>query len=178
MPRLPNILIAGTPGTGKSTLVSKLLNNVKLPAEYEHVDVNEFAKANGCLGEHDAVLDCDILDEDKLIVALELTLEDGGKILDYHGADLFPEDLIDHVFVTRTDNSILYDRYTDRGYSELKVSNNIQSEIFQVILDEALEGFGEDGVTELQNNNLADLEANCDKVIKWIKDWIEENEDN
>jgi adenylate kinase len=44
----------------------------------------------------------------------------GGKIVDYHGCDFFPERWFDIVFVLQTDNSHLYDRLVQR-YANLKL---------------------------------------------------------
>ena len=41
-------------------------------------------------------------------------MSEGGVIVDYHGCDFFPERWFDIVFVLRTDNSILYNRLTQR----------------------------------------------------------------
>lgn len=38
----------------------------------------------------------------------------GGVIIDYHGCDFFPERWFDIVFVLRTDNTVLYDRLSER----------------------------------------------------------------
>jgi adenylate kinase len=43
----------------------------------------------------------------------------GGKIVDYHGCDFFPERWFDIVFVLQTDNSHLYDRLIQR-YTQIK----------------------------------------------------------
>ena len=45
----------------------------------------------------------------------------GGVIVDYHGCDFFPERWFDKVFVLRTDNTILYDRLTQR----YKINNSV-----------------------------------------------------
>lgn len=45
---------------------------------------------------------------------LEDKIEEGGKIIDYHGCDFFPERFFDIVFVLRTDNTLLYDRLAAR----------------------------------------------------------------
>lgn len=41
-------------------------------------------------------------------------MESGGVIVDFHGADLFPERWFDLVVVLRTDNSVLYPRLQSR----------------------------------------------------------------
>jgi hypothetical protein len=41
-------------------------------------------------------------------------MEEGGKVVDYHGCDFFPKRWFDIVFVLRTDNTVLYDRLSAR----------------------------------------------------------------
>lgn len=48
-------------------------------------------------------------------------MEEGGKIIDYHGCDFFPERWFDVVFVLRTNNTLLYDRLEKRFVSQTRV---------------------------------------------------------
>jgi len=48
-------------------------------------------------------------------------MEEGGKIIDYHGCDFFPERWFDVVFVLRTNNTLLYDRLEKRFVTQTKV---------------------------------------------------------
>lgn len=50
----------------------------------------------------------------QLIDEMEDRMGQGGKIVDYHGCDFFPERWFDIVFVLRTDNTVLYDRLAFR----------------------------------------------------------------
>jgi adenylate kinase len=49
-----------------------------------------------------------------LLDELEARMEVGGKIIDYHGCDFFPERWFDVVFVLRTNNTLLFDRLEKR----------------------------------------------------------------
>ncbi|OBS66694.1 hypothetical protein A6R68_04759, partial [Neotoma lepida] len=69
-------------------------------------------------------------------------MREGGVIVDYHGCDFFPERWFHIVFVLRTDNTIL-------GYSEKKLQDNIQCEIFQVLYEEARASYREEIVHQL-----------------------------
>uniref|UniRef100_A0A1I8J050 Adenylate kinase isoenzyme 6 homolog n=1 Tax=Macrostomum lignano TaxID=282301 RepID=A0A1I8J050_9PLAT len=124
----PNILVTGTPGTGKSTLCQELAN--RLPS-VTHVCVGEVAKANDYFDGWDEATQCHFLDEDRLLDDLEERLADGGCLVDYHSAELFPERWFQAVFVLRTENSLLYQRLKARNYAEAKVQQNVQCEIFQ-----------------------------------------------
>ena len=66
--------------------------------------------------------------------------------------------------------SIIY--FVARGYNKDKISNNVQCEIFQTILEEARESYNFDVVHELANNLPEDLERNVDIISKYIQDWI------
>ncbi|XLS47273.1 hypothetical protein HN51_021631 [Arachis hypogaea] len=81
----PNILVTGTPGTGKTTTCTALAEAIQL----RHINVGDLV--------------CDELEDQ---------MEEGENIVDYHG-----------------------------GYNESKLSNNIECEIFQVLLEEAKESY-------------------------------------
>lgn len=59
-----------------------------------------------------------------------------------------------------------------RGYNNDKISNNVQCEIFQTILEEARESYNFDIVHELASNLPEDLERNVDIISQYIQDWI------
>ena len=96
---------------------------------------------------------------------IEPLIENGGVIVDYHGADFFPERWFDVVVLLRTDNSVLYKRLQARGYSEKKLADNIEAEIMQVILDEARDAYQSDVVVEMMSNNIEELEGNANRIV-------------
>ncbi|XP_078041590.1 adenylate kinase isoenzyme 6 isoform X2 [Augochlora pura] len=140
------------------------------------IDVSKFAIENKCLEEYDDVYQCPILDEDKLLDHMEEFMCKGGKIVDYHGADFFPERWFDIVFVLRTDNTILYDRLKERGYTGKKLEDNIDCEIFQTILEEAKSAYREEIVHELISNNMYEVTSNVDRICQWLEQWRIDNE--
>ncbi|KAK3776114.1 hypothetical protein RRG08_046781 [Elysia crispata] len=163
----PNIMIAGTPGTGKSTLGKELCQRTGL----NYINVGEVAQTAECMEGYDEELQCGILDEDRIIDELEDVMSQGGNVVDYHSCEFFPERWFDIVFVLRTDNGVLHSRLTERGYNEKKIESNISSEIFQVILDEAKESYAEGIVHELPSNTADELESNLDQIAQWLEDW-------
>ncbi|RWS27489.1 TAF9 RNA polymerase II: TATA box binding protein (TBP)-associated factor-like protein [Leptotrombidium deliense] len=166
----PNILVTGTPATGKSTICSRLQEKLK---EYQLINVSQFAKDNNLYDGYDEEFECNIIDEEQLVEKLTPIFENssGGVIIDFHGCDLFPEDWFDAVFVIRTSNTVLYDRLVERGYSERKLKNNVECEIFQTILDEAKEAFDENVVHELQNEVTEDISNNVETIVTFINNW-------
>lgn len=93
----------------------------------------------------------------------------GGNIIDFHSCDFFPERWIQLVIVLRTDNSVLYQRLQARNYSVKKVTENIEAEILQVVLDEARDSYDNRLVWELDSNNVAEQERNAERIVEWIK---------
>lgn len=55
-----------------------------------------------------------------------------------------------------------------RGYVGKKLEDNIQCEIFQIILDEVRDSYKVDIVYEFLSNNFEDLEDNLEKIFVWI----------
>ncbi|GLH09738.1 Adenylate kinase isoenzyme 6 homolog [Gryllus bimaculatus] len=164
---LPNILVTGTPGVGKSTLCTQLQERTGM----EWLEVSRIAKENNCLEEYDEVYKCPVLDEERVLDEMEDKMEEGGKIVDYHGCDFFPERWFDIVFVLRTNNTELYDRLVRRGYSGKKLEDNVQCEIFQTILEEAAQSYQPDIVNVLQNDSMDQLEDNTNRICAWIETW-------
>ena len=168
----PNILVTGTPGTGKTTLCKKLQE--KRP-NLKWINVGEFAKTNNCLGDWDSQYECHDIDEDKLIDDLEDAMAEGNVVLEHHVTDIFPERWFDAVFVLRTDNTQLFDRLQSRNYNEKKLDDNVQCEIFQTILDEARDSYKAEIVHEIRSDVIEDVDKNTNNISLWIDNWISNN---
>lgn len=165
---LPNIVITGTPGCGKTSHAEQLC--IEAPA-FKHINVTEFAKAHDCFDGYDEERKCHIVDEDKLCDALEPMLEQGGIVIDWHACDWLPERLVDLVIVLKTDNGILYDRLEKRGYPQSKIDENIDCEIMEVIANEARDAYAPEIVIELQSNTTEDMDENVHRIVSWIDTW-------
>ncbi|CAH9085202.1 unnamed protein product [Cuscuta epithymum] len=163
----PNILITGTPGTGKTTTASALAD----AAQLRHINIGDLVKVKNLHDGWDDELDCFIINEDLVCDELEDMMEQGGNIIDYHGCDFFPERWFDRVVVLQTENSFLFDRLKQRGYSDAKLSNNIECEIFQVLLEEAKESYREEIVFALTNNSIEDIARNVETLANWVSSW-------
>ncbi|KAF8948314.1 hypothetical protein BGZ47_005616 [Haplosporangium gracile] len=153
---LPNILITGTPGTGKTTTSEMAAEAAGLT----HINVGDLVKAKSLHEGLDTEYDSYILDEDKLIDEMEEMMRPGGKIVDFHTCEIFPERWFDLVVVLRTDNGLLYPRLESRGYNAKKINENMECEIMQVVLEEARESYEEQIVIELESNSIEQMEEN------------------
>lgn len=169
--KLPNILITGTPGTGK-TETSKL---VAEQTGLRHLNVSELVKEHKCYETRDEEFDTYIIDDDQVCDLLQPMIEEGGNIIDFHSVDLFPEDWFELILVLRADTSTLFDRLSERGYNEKKRSENIECEIMQVVLEEARESFDTNIIHELPSNNIDELESNVARMVSWLDNWKVDN---
>ena len=140
-----------------------------------YVNISELAKEHNFYCNYDAELQSYELDEDKVIDELDDAMKEGGNLVDYHGCDFFPERWFDIIFVLRCDNTLLYQRLEKRNYSERKIQENVQCEIFQTILDEAHESYKPEIVFELQSNTPDQMESNLNQIQNWIKQYKFEN---
>ncbi|KEP67141.1 UNVERIFIED_CONTAM: TAF9 RNA polymerase II, TATA box binding protein (TBP)-associated factor isoform 2 family protein [Hammondia hammondi] len=163
----PNILVTGTPGVGKTTFCRQLA----LETGMEHVNVGQLIKDERLFTEWDDEKNCSIFDEDLVVNKLEDIVSDGNKIVDFHSCDFMPDEWFDLVYVLRADTAVLYDRLEKRHYKEEKIRENVECEIFRVLLDEAIEAFGEDKVKELHSNNFTDLSDNVSAVTTSVNEW-------
>ncbi|KAL4789524.1 DUF1671-domain-containing protein [Aspergillus venezuelensis] len=164
----PNIIITGTPGVGKTVHCEQLAQDTGL----RHLSINQVAKDRGCYDTYDEELKSWVVDEDKLLDAIEDEVLHGGYLIDWHACDLFPKSWIDLVVVVRCPStSTLYDRLNSRGYHEAKLQENLDAEIFGVLLEEAREAFDEEIVVELNSEEDGDVEANCTRISAWIENW-------
>lgn len=66
---------------------------------------------------------------------------------------------------------MLMNCFCGRGYSGAKLSNNIECEIFQVLLEEAKESYPEDIVLALKSNTIEDITANVATLTDWVRNW-------
>ena len=108
----------------------------------------------------------------QLLDALEDdSVQNGGYIIDWHACDLFPESWIDLVVVLRTDTAKLYDRLKARQYPEKKLQENMDSEIMEVLLEEARGAYDEEIVVELRSDEAEDVEGNVERIETWIDNW-------
>lgn len=169
--RRPNILITGTPGSGKTATSSQIAERTG----FTHIEVSELVKTEGFHEGYDKEFDSYILDEDKLLDDLEIKLEAGGCVVDFHNCELFPERWFELVLVLRVDNTLLFDRLKDRGYSDHKIAENVECEIMQVILEEARESFAEEIVHEVKSETIEEMDSNVDRVVQWLEQWVQNN---
>lgn len=103
-------------------------------------------------------------------------MQKGNNIVEYHSSEFFPERWFDVVYVTTTDNELLYDRLKERGYNDLKINSNITCEIFKTLLEEAYNSYKKDIVFELSSNTEEDAKANIKTIVDWHTTWKDQKD--
>ncbi len=123
------VAITGTPGTGKTT-VAKILRE----RGYTVLSVNELAEKLDCIvGEDEG---CKIVDVERLREKINSVLPNGIVFLEGHLSHLLnPKKVI----VLRCNPLELKRRLESKGWSEEKVLENVEAELIDSILVEALE---------------------------------------
>ena len=151
------IALTGTPGTGKTT-ISQLFDE----QAYEVIDLTEYVKEKGLGEKGEKEFEVDIEQMKK-----SLEDEDFG-VLEGHLAHHIPVDIC---VVLRTRPDELRERLEDRDYSRGKVEENIQSEILDVVLSEAVEN--QETVVEIDTTG-----KDAEEAFKEVKRKIEEGEND
>lgn len=159
-PARPNLLLTGTPGVGKSTLARNLAEQLGL----RHVDVGQFARERDLYADFDEAHDCYYMHEDAVLDELEPIMEQGAVILDHHSCDWYPERWIQLAVVLSASTEVLYDRLDSRKYSQRKLQENLQSEIMQVVHEEAVNSYPRLQVLHLRNDTDQDLQTNIASI--------------
>jgi len=131
------ILVTGTPGTGKTT-ISRLIS-IKLNAG--HIDLTTYAQANHLTISRDKFRETDVIDLNAVrrSITEEIKKALGSIVIDGHYAsDVTKIDLVTRVFVLRREPWLLIEELTKRGYSKLKVQENVEAELLGVCLNETI----------------------------------------
>ncbi|KEG14657.1 putative kinase [Trypanosoma grayi] len=176
-PKGINILITGTPGTGKTSLAELLVEELE---GFKHIEVGKIVKDNEFYSEYDKELDTHIVeeeDEDRLLDYMEPLMVNGGnRVVDYHSSELFPRRWFHLVVVLRASTEVLFERLTVRKYSERKREENLEAEIHGLCEEEARGAYDEDIVMVRESNTLDDMGATVDLIRMRVESLIAERE--
>lgn len=120
------IAVTGTPGVGKTTVAERLADELGL----EYVDLTEEVRGGASAG-YDEERDTYVADID----ALEDSVPENA-VLDGHIAHRLEND---YTVVLRCAPDELRERLSERGWNEEKITENVESEVLDVVLAEVLE---------------------------------------
>lgn len=164
----PNILIVGTPGTGKTSLSKKLEKKLE---GYKRIELSKAIKKHKLYKEWDDEMGASIFDEKLVRNYLKSQLnkynsKNMGIILDFHSANFLKKKWFDLVFCLNVETHILFDRLEKRGYTQEKIKENVECEIFKVVRYEAEEIFSDEQLVDLQSNTAHEQRSNIKLILK------------
>lgn len=55
------------------------------------------------------------------------------------------------------------------------MQENLDTEIMEVLLQEALDAYDEEIVIELRSDTTEEMESNLDRIEAWVKQWKQDN---
>lgn len=131
------IIVTGTPGTGKTELSKALAER----AGFKYFDPIKAFSRKVKVG-YDSIRRTSIVDQKKLAANLAVFVrayKGKGLVIDSHMSHFLYSGLVNLAIVTRCNLKTLKRRLAAKGYSLPKVRENIEAEIFEICLQEALE---------------------------------------
>jgi adenylate kinase len=130
------VIVSGTPGTGKTTFAKEYAKKHNL----EYIDVNKIIDEYNLSLEYDNELQTKIIDTNKLNeVLIKIIKNNKNIVIDSHLSHYLPKKYVDKCFITKCELKVLKKRLTNRGYSEKKIRDNLDAEIFDTCRIEAQE---------------------------------------
>ena len=130
------IIVTGTPCTGKTTIAKKIAKQKKL----KYIDVNQIIKDNKLYSYYNKKDKSYVVDVKKLNKFLiQLIKKEKRVVLDSHLTHYLPNKYVDECIITKCKLKELKKRLQKRKYSKEKIRTNLDCEIFDVSLIEALE---------------------------------------
>lgn len=130
------IIVSGTPGTGKTTFAKKLAKKLN----YKYLDVKEIIRKNKLSEGYDKKRATDIIDIKKLNkVIIEILKKETNIVIDSHLSHYLPKKYVEKCYITKCPLPVLKKRLEERRYSEEKIRENLDAEIFDTCRIEALE---------------------------------------
>ncbi|RLE75485.1 MAG: kinase [Thermoprotei archaeon] len=164
------IVITGTPGTGKTSLAYLLAEKL----EYRVISLGEFAKEKNLITKYIKHLDSYDVDLEAMKKALKEEVKPGETVIvEGHVVDVIPAEFVELAIVLRLNPLELEKRLRDRGYKKEKIIANVQSEILDSCLVDAIANFGEEKVFELDTTgkNLNEILEEAIEIIKERKNY-------
>jgi adenylate kinase len=142
------IVIAGVPGVGKTTVAGALADRLECPV----IGVSELAMKEDILLGRDHERETDVVNLQKLKerVGDTVSATKGPIIVEGHYAyDVVPIGLVSHAIVLRRAPWVLKEELRERDYSDKKIRENVEAELLDLPLVEAIEALGPERVCEV-----------------------------
>ena len=157
---MPIIAITGTPAVGKTTVVEFFTD-----ANFTVVSVKDLAKQYGCKGDFDESTQSIDIDIHRLAEQFEADSL-GDTIVDGHLSHFLE---VDAIVMLRCNPSTLQERLAKRGYSEQKITANVEWEMVAGTWSEIIEFELDQPILELDTTNCDPIEI-YEKINQWVND--------
>jgi adenylate kinase len=161
------ILVSGVPGVGKTRFakaLAKKLNGV-------YINVGEVALKNGFIKNFDAERNTYIVDLKKLRKWFNSFLKRVNKLIvldGYYSPFIAPKTQVKKVFILRCHPSILKKRLGKKGYLKSKILENIEAELIDASLFEALK------IYRNLPNKICELNTTKQKISKLVNEALKQ----
>lgn len=154
--------LTGTPGTGKTT-IAKILEQKNVHILY----LKELAETHNFIDSYDKNRESNIIDLDAVEDYLDSTYcSDQSIIIESHLSHLLQN--VNQVIVLRCHPKIIRDRLLNRKWTWKKIRENIEAEILDIILCEAVDQHGEQNVNEIDTTRISCEEIAHDILNKLL----------
>jgi adenylate kinase len=155
------VAITGTPGTGKSSVATLLQKQ-----GYTIVRLHQLARENKCIDGIDTKRNSQLIDVNKLNNSIK-THFDKDVLVFFEGHIGHLLKAIDKVIILRCHPKKLKKRLMKKKWSSKKIKENIDAEIIDVILCEAVEHHSKGNIFEIDTTN-----KSIEKVVTIIIDIV------
>ena len=131
------IAVTGSVASGKTTVAKALAKKLK----FEYVDVNKLISKNKLKECYDKKKKCHVVDVKKLVKVLVNYIKKSKKnlVIDSHFSHYLPKEYVDYCVVTKCGLLDLKSRLTKRKYSDEKIKENLDVEVFDSLFMDASE---------------------------------------
>ncbi len=162
---MPVIFIGGTPGVGKTTVAKELAKKLGI----DFLSLGELVQRERLYTGYDAERGAHLVDVQAVRRKLETVVKGRKVIVETHVASALPPEQVEVAVILRLDPRVLESRLRSRGYPRAKVIENVQAEILDSCLIEAVENFGVNRVFEVDTTEKT-VEAVVEEVLAIVRE--------
>lgn len=150
---------------GKTTVAKEVARKLGI----RYVNVAELAVSEGLIASYDAERRAHVIDEKAVKRRLRKLASEGDAVVDTHVATAVPPELVDVAVVLRLDPRELKKRLEARDYPPAKVMENVQAEILDSCLIEAVETFGVERTFEIDTTGKSTKQV-VEEILRVVKE--------
>ena len=136
-----SIVITGNPGVGKHTITQLIADKMKLSI----IDINKIARNSELFEKNGDTNDVDVEELEKII---ESKISENNIIVGHLAPYVLRKNQVKIMIVLRRSPYDLIPVYKDRKYDDIKIRDNVGSEILGIITNDAIDKFQEKNISD------------------------------